>query len=98
MAYNLMIEFPGDPNWQQLSIVASDCRYVEMFPIDGGRADPPAVGICLPTKGVNEEGWLELKRVLDFARTYFKGKVFDLYSGNEISAGGDDVIRRALFG
>ena len=98
MAYNLMIEFPKSPNWQQLSLVASDCRFVEVFPIDGDDGDLPAVGVCLSTKGVTPDRWLELKQLLDLLRTHFSGRVFDLYSGKEIGPEADETIRQALFG
>jgi hypothetical protein len=98
MAHNLMVEFPQTPNWHQLSLVATQCALVEMFPIVEEQGEPAAVGICLPLNGVTNDGWTELTQVLNFLESRFDGRVVDLYSGRQIAKGGYEPIRKTIFG
>jgi hypothetical protein len=94
MSYNLMAE--GDLDFFELSRLSAQYRPLELFPVPAAnpwpkpegnhqaKLEPDALGIAIPSSCAGAEAAAALRSLVEFM--WSRGvKVFDLYSGEQIS-------------
>lgn len=99
MAYNLIIELGASASWNEVHAALTPLLgAVEAFPIPAEDSAAMAVGISVPRKSVVPEEWESLLGVIQLARSRWSGRVFDLYSGEEVAPGAEAALHHRLFG
>lgn len=98
MAFNLFAESEGAFDWDALLAVLQPIPAgVECFPIPGAAVgEPDALGISL--LAVDERTWVEFSALAD--RLWARGgvRLFELYTGAEVTEGSLPLLRRLALG
>lgn len=99
MAFNLIAEFrTQEPEWAALALRAASLKHVECFPIEALGSQPHALGISVPGKAANEQGWKELESLLAQLRTVHRADVIELYGGTLVTPASEESLHQALVG
>ena len=97
MAYTLMAESTKGCDWPVLhAALAPIHKRVELFPIavDGGQ--PQGLGMSIPQRICNELAWEEFTQILDLLQKKFGMDVYDMNSGEKITAENLEAVKGRL--
>ena len=94
-----MAEVAKVDDWERLRAgLRGIASRVELFPIEaGGPGDTEGVGISVPRMHANQDGWLELERVIRLLLS-FGMTITELNSGSRVTEGNLERVREHLVG
>ena len=94
-----MAELNGAVDWVRLhELVMRHNAHVEYFPIAPEPGAPGALGISVPKRSANQEGWLELRAILLALIRAHHASVIDMYSGSKLGEPDVEALRQRVLG
>lgn len=94
MAYNLLAELRTAPDWERLNNYCMQFSPdIEFFPIP----EENSLGVSIPSQAVQNLRWESVADLLSGLRDDFSFRIFDLYSGENVTNSDFAIVKRNLF-
>jgi hypothetical protein len=99
MSYNIVAVSSNRIDWTSLhESVRNFNNSLEYIPMPKSeRIKNDSLGLSIPSSKINNKTWSEVEKVLNILFNNFNMKIYEMYSGKEVTKGNLNIIKDNLF-